>query len=254
MTLNTQVADWPFPPSASATIPLSKHQIGSWQIAISRRPHPPKDLASRYDAVSRRWARTAQRFHLETAYRAPLLVCGARALVDHAGANPRALDCGIGCGSLTIALNNVLPKQISYSGIDMSGEMLATADAVMCQAGLSAQLQQADVRAIPYPDQTFDIVMAAHVLEHLPDPQRALGEMVRVLKPGGLLFVCMTRRSLFGALIQLVWRTWAVTERQGAAWLRDCQLTDIGVLPVDLGSCAGKASLAFWARRPARAQ
>jgi len=162
------------------------------------------------------------------------------------------LDCGIGCGSLSIALNSILPDHVAFYGIDMSAAMLATADVMMRQTGLLPQLKQADIHSIPYADQSFDFVMAAHVLEHLPEPQRALNEMIRVLKPGGMLFVCMTRRSVFGALIQLRWRTWAITERQGVAWLQDCQLADIGFRPVNLGSYAGKASMAFWARRPTK--
>jgi demethylmenaquinone methyltransferase/2-methoxy-6-polyprenyl-1,4-benzoquinol methylase len=119
----------------------------------------------------------------------------------------------------------------------------------MQHAGLRPQLQQADVMSLPYDDQSFDVVMAAHVLEHLPDPQRALAEMVRVLKPGGMVFLCVTRPSLFGALVQLLWRTWAISEQQGVAWLHDAQLVDVGNQPVRLGSFAGFASTAFWARR-----
>jgi len=124
------------------------------------------------------------------------------------------------------------------------------ASSKMQHAGLRAHFQQADVRSLPYDDQSFDVVMAAHVLEHLPAPQRALKEMIRVLKPGGMVFVCVTRPSLFGALVQLRWRTWAVTEQQGVAWLDECHLADVGYQPVHLGSCAGVASTAFWARRP----
>ena len=119
----------------------------------------------------------------------------------------------------------------------------------MQHSGLDPHLQQADVMSLPYEDQSFDAVMAAHVLEHLPDPQRALAEMVRVLKPGGMVFLCVTRPSLFGALVQLLWRTWAITEQQGIAWLNASQLVDVGYQPVRLGS-AGFASTAFWARRP----
>lgn len=241
-------------PPVQKTIPFSCCRIGSWEVAISRRPRAPEELASRYDAVSASWRRTARRFQLESAYREPLLACGAKPILGSAGSEARVLDCGIGCGTLSLALSSILPDRIAYYGIDMSGEMLATADVAMRQTGLSPQLKQADILSIPYADRSFDFVMAAHVLEHLPEPGRALDEMVRILKPGGMVFVCMTRRSVFGALIQLRWRTWAITEREGVAWLQDCQLADIGFRPVDLGSCAGKASMAFWARRPANLQ
>jgi demethylmenaquinone methyltransferase/2-methoxy-6-polyprenyl-1,4-benzoquinol methylase len=120
----------------------------------------------------------------------------------------------------------------------------------MQNAGLDPHLQQADVMSLPYEDQSFDVVMAAHVLEHLPDPQRALSEMIRVLKPGGMVFICVTRPSLFGRLVQLLWRTWAITEQQGIAWLHASQLVNIGYQPIRLGAFAGFASTAFWARRP----
>ena len=233
------------------TIPMASRQIGSWQVAVSRHPRTPRELTRRYDAAARNWARTVHRFQLEAAYRELLIESGAPAALARAGVKAHALDCGVGSGSLSIALSRILPKQIAHHGIDMSGEMLATADVAMRQAGLSSTLKQADILSIPYADQSFDVVMAAHVLEHLPEPRRALIEMTRVLKPGGLLFVCMTRRSFFGALIQVRWRTWAITERQGAGWLRDCHLSDIGFRPVKLGSCAGQASMALWALRPA---
>ncbi|MEQ8510034.1 MAG: class I SAM-dependent methyltransferase [Rhodospirillaceae bacterium] len=234
--------------SAMKTIPVASRQFGSWYVAISRRIRTPLELANRYDALAGSWARTAHRFRLEDAYQEALIQSGAR--IALAGTGVQALDCGIGCGSLSIALDRILLKPVAYHGIDVSGEMLTSAEVAMQQAGLSPELKQADILSIPYPDQSFDLVMAAHVLEHLPDPCRAITEMVRVLKPGGLLFVCMTRRSVFGALIQLRWRTWAITQRQGVGWLRDCQLSNIACLPVKLGSCAGQASLAFWAHKP----
>jgi len=47
------------------------------------------------------------------------------------------------------------------------------------------EVERVDMLAIPYPDETFDLVIANHVLEHVTDDARALEEVRRVLKPGG---------------------------------------------------------------------
>ncbi len=232
------------------TIPLTSRRIGSWQVSISRCVLPPGQLASRYDAIAANWERTAQSYQLETAYQQPLLTSDAPAALAGISGEAQVLDCGIGSGSLSMALQRLIAEQVKWHGIDTSSEMLNNAETVMRRAGMEVNLKQASVLSIPYADASFDMVMAAHVLEHLPQPDRALKEMVRVLKPGGRLFICMTRRSLFGMLIQMRWRTWAVSESQGMAWLRDCQLSDIGLSRVNLGRLAGWGSTAFWAKRP----
>ncbi len=229
-------------------IPMTTRRFGSWEVLISRRVLSSADLASRYDAVSGKWARTARRFRLNAAYCKPLLA--SQIVIDLMQVQPQArvLDCGVGNGSLSIALNSLLRDPADFHAIDTSAEMLVQAKSAMQHAGLDPDLQQADVLSLPYQDQSFDVVMAAHVLEHLPDPQLALAEMVRVLKPGGMVFLCVTRPSLFGALVQLLWRTWAISDQEGIAWLNASQLVDVGYQPVRLGS-AGFASNAFWARR-----
>ncbi|UWR25737.1 class I SAM-dependent methyltransferase [Sulfitobacter sp. S223] len=229
---------------------MATRRIGSWEVLISRRPLSTTDLASRYDAVSGKWARTARRFRLNAAYCEPLLA--SRVVTDLMQVEQRAriLDCGVGNGSLSIALASLMKGPADFHAVDTSAEMLVQTKPLMQHSGLSPHLQQANVMSLPYDDQSFDVVMAAHVLEHLPDPQRALAEMVRVLKPGGMVFLCVTRPSLFGALVQLLWRTWAITEQEGIAWLHASKLVDVGYQPVRLGSFAGFASTAFWARRP----
>lgn len=237
-------------PSSFQTIPMTNYRFGSWQVAINRQPKAKEDLTRQYDAASHNWQEKTRRYGLTSAYRQSLEASGARASLGKIGSHAKVLDCGIGSGALAIALNSILPERLNYCGIDLSGEMLARADVEMRQAALTPKLRQADILSIPYADASFDFVMAAHVIEHLPEPQHALREMVRVLKPDGMLFVCLTRRSNFGAFIQARWRTWAVTEQQGVAWLEACQLRDISSRPIRLGACAGQASTAFWARRP----
>ena len=233
------------------TIPMTSRRIGSWQVSISRCLLPPGQLASRYDVIAADWERTAQRYQLETAYQQPLFASGAPDSLAGISGEVQVLDCGVGSGSLSMALQRLLAdKRVNWFGIDTSSEMLDTAEAVTRRAGMTMNFKQANVLSIPHADASFDMVMAAHVLEHLPQPDRALKEMVRVLKPGGRLFICMTRRSLFGMLIQMRWRTWAVTEPQGMAWLRGCRLSDIGLSRINLGRLAGWGSTAFWAKRP----
>ncbi len=252
MHIRRQLVDAPTDPSGHPTIPMTDYRFGSWQIAISRRPRAKEDLTRRYDAASRKWQNIARRYGLMAAYRRSLVACGVGAALGQIGSRAEVLDCGIGSGALAIALDGILVSRPNFHGIDLSSEMLARAAVEMRQVGLVPELLQADIVSMPFADASFDVVMAAHVIEHLPEPQLALREMVRVLRPGGMLFVCMVRRSGFGAFIQMRWRTWAVSERQGIAWLGACQLENIGSQPVNLGSFAGQASIAFWARRPGR--
>lgn len=247
MTIVEQTPTTSSLPVASDSIPIASGRFGSWELALRRRTRTAGDLAGSYDKASESWAQTSQRFRLETAYRDPLLASGAPEALGPPGA--RVLDCGIGSGSVSLALASVIARPPDYHGIDTSGAMLAAADAELRRAGIVAELRQSDIRSIPHPDHTFDVVMAAHVLEHLPEPQVAVREMVRVLKPGGVMFACMTRRSVFGTFVQFRWRTWMVSERQGIAWLRESGMDGIGFQPIGLGFGAGRASTAFWARK-----
>ena len=48
-----------------------------------------------------------------------------------------------------------------------------------------ASAEQQDLTALPYDDRSFDLVLCSHVLEHIPDDRRAIGEIRRVLRTGG---------------------------------------------------------------------
>jgi len=56
-------------------------------------------------------------------------------------------------------------------------------------------VRQADMRCLPDPDGSWDLVTCIHSLEHCPEPQRAVAEMARVLRPGGWLFLVVPREA-----------------------------------------------------------
>jgi SAM-dependent methyltransferase len=94
-----------------------------------------------------------------------------RGMVD--GRN-RILD--IGCGSSRIV--QTLPQAV---GMDMQIRKLRWLRAP------GRQLVQASLMRLPFPDGTFDCVICSEVIEHIPSDRVELGDMVRVLSPGGLL-------------------------------------------------------------------
>jgi len=73
-------------------------------------------------------------------------------------------------------------RGFDVAGVDGSERMLEHARA----KNPGADIQRADVEAIPFPDSSFDFVLCIEVLRYLPDAQRCVQEMARVLKPGGV--------------------------------------------------------------------
>ncbi|MEM7140255.1 MAG: methyltransferase domain-containing protein [Actinomycetota bacterium] len=100
-------------------------------------------------------------------------------------AGRRLLDVGCGPGNLTAEFaQRVSPGEVV--GIDASDDIVAEANA---EHGDVASFAAGDVYALDAPDDSFDIVHAHQVVQHLDDPVAALREMRRVTKPGGVVAV-----------------------------------------------------------------
>ncbi|WP_371790169.1 methyltransferase domain-containing protein [Streptomyces sp. NBC_01471] len=117
-------------------------------------------------------------------------------LVDELKPHMRILDIGCGPGTITADLAALVP-QGSVTGVDRAPAVLDKARALAAERGLdNTDFAVADVHALDYPDDTFCVVHAHQVLQHVGDPVQALREMRRVTKPGGIVAV---RESDYGA-------------------------------------------------------
>lgn len=110
-------------------------------------------------------------------------------LLPHLRPGLRLLDCGCGVGSITLDLaEQVAPGEVV--GLDRDASQVADATAAATARGLAnARFEVGDVYALPFPDASFDVAVAHALLFHLREPVRALREMRRVLKPGGLVAI-----------------------------------------------------------------
>ena len=108
----------------------------------------------------------------------------ARAAVDAAIAcGPRILEAGVGTG-LSLGY---YPQYAEVYGVDLSEEMLRRAQAKVDKRGLShvKSLQVMDVAHLTFQDAMFDAVTAQFIITLVPEPEAALDQFARVLKPGG---------------------------------------------------------------------
>lgn len=238
----------------SGLIPVTSGWIGSWRLSVDRRAHSVIELTDRYNDEAPSWQHTLARLGVARDYQSLAARLYKRLDSRVANSTIQLLDCGAGTAALSRALAGMIQQPIKVSAVDISTEMIQQARAAFDRAGLAADLQVADVRKLPYADATQDVVIAAHVLEHLVDPGLAISEMYRVLKPGGLIFLCCTRRSLLGRWIQIKWRTHTVTEPVLHTWLDQHAFEQVEPLMIDSDSRLHRFSLAMTASKPFAAQ
>jgi len=159
--------------------------LGIWQLMIAEGAYlGPRMVARTYDWVARRYDAIKQFDARDEDWcvAGPLLqaMAGVR--------RPLLLDVATGTGRLPIALlRNRFPGQIV--GLDLSWGMLRQARAKLDLYSERVRLVWQDADRLPFADDTFDAVSCLEALEFLPRPREALAEMVRVLAPGGILFV-----------------------------------------------------------------
>ncbi|MBK7896432.1 MAG: class I SAM-dependent methyltransferase [Anaerolineaceae bacterium] len=99
----------------------------------------------------------------------------------------RVLECGCGPGWLWRQNVDRIPAGCQITLTDLSPGMVAEAEAALAGSGHQFSFQPANIQALDFADGTFDVVVANHMLYHVPDLAQGLAAVQRVLKPNGRL-------------------------------------------------------------------
>ena len=121
----------------------------------------------------------------------------------------RVLDAGCGTGLLTLAFLRVHERPAEVASIDLSLRSLQTARKAAQKLPKlprrRVNFAQSNALALPFADETFDLVLTSGVLEYLP-LREGLGELARVLAPGGHLIFVPVRPSPLTLLLEIMFR------------------------------------------------
>lgn len=111
------------------------------------------------------------------------------------------LELGLGQGSES---EQIIRRGGRWSGLDLTSEAVERVRARVAIRGLPhGDIRQGSALAIPWEDDTFDIVFSHGVLHHIPDIQKAQTEIHRVLKPGGILIAMLYSRYSLNYLVSI---------------------------------------------------
>jgi ubiquinone/menaquinone biosynthesis C-methylase UbiE len=203
-------------------------------------------LAARYEAAAPTWGARLARLGFPAAYRA--IMAEALARLPPPPGPLTALDIGCGDGAFSQALLGALGRRLSLTLLDPSLAMLMAAEERLGPG--RARLILGDLDSPELGPGTCDLVIAAHVLEHLPDPVLALARMKRLLRPGGSLILAVSRPHWCSRLVWLHWRHRRFRQAEMLGLLRQAGFADLHVWQPPAGP-PRRLSLAYAARRPA---
>ena len=160
--------------------------VGYWLLVTTEGVYlGPRAVTLLYDWTAERYDDIKQLNYIDEASRLGMPL--ARRL--QSVASPHVLDVATGTGRLPLALVRQFQFDGTVVGVDRSRGMLHEAEDAVAVYDDRISLLQGDAGALSFPDRCFDCVTCLEALEFMPDPPVAIREMLRVLRPGGVLLV-----------------------------------------------------------------
>lgn len=154
---------------------------------------------NRYDSVAPRWGDKMRTLGYYDAYLGFLTASG-----EQSSSGAHVIDIGAGTASFSEAWVASRGRPGSLTLLDPSREMLARGLIALRGRGIEPRLLHGLLGKIDL--KQADVALAAHVIEHCPDPAAALRQMSGVVRPGGKLYLVVSKPHWCNAIIWLQWR------------------------------------------------
>ena len=113
------------------------------------------------------------------------------------------IDFGCGYGYLGLVLMSLLPNGSSYTGVDISEELINKGKEIFKELPFNYKFILSSANNVPEKDDTFDIAICNSVLMHIPEPDAVLAEMKRITKNDGMIITCESNWNAVNALLYI---------------------------------------------------
>ena len=114
--------------------------------------------------------------------------------------NDKVIEIGCGKGRILKLVNQVFPNT-ECVGVDISSKMLSKLPG-------NIERLEGSLESVPCPDNSFDVVFAVEVIEHSPNPEASIREMIRIARPGGWIMIIDKQKSHWGRKTCPPWERW----------------------------------------------
>ncbi|MCR9134395.1 MAG: class I SAM-dependent methyltransferase [Alphaproteobacteria bacterium] len=175
-------------------------------------------LAEAYDRVAATWHATICKFGFVEAYE-DLLALAGRQVPDVNRRDLEVLDAGSGTAAFSLAFSRQFACH-SFDLLDVSPEMLDRGAQTLAAEGVTSDRLCCDIRALPERPKRYDVILSAHLIEHVDDVDEALRAFRSVLSPGGLLVLVVSKPHWCTTLVRMRWGHRAYRPEEMQAHLR----------------------------------
>jgi len=205
--------------------PPSESEFLSPSYSLTLSPQPMgSDIADNalFDSLSNSWWSENGYFNMLKWFINPWRLPYFKAVIEENGIDPRntrVLDVGCGGGLLA---EEIASMGFTVTGIDQSEKSIDVARAHSRQNGLAIDYRSGSAERLPLENASFSIVTCCDVLEHIRCWELVLGEIARVLRPGGIVFYDTINRTALSKLIFIKitqeWELTRIAPRNLHAW------------------------------------
>jgi len=119
--------------------------------------------------------------------------------IDKFGKPDKILEIGVGEGQITEICLSIFANA-QYTAADIASGILEVAKKKLIEHKHKISFEIQDIKNMPYENNSFDLIICCEVLEHVPEPQKGLTEIFRVLKPNGFAVVSVPREPIWRVL------------------------------------------------------